>query len=323
MKKTGRNVLIALGAVGACAAVAGAVSYAVTKKLFSIALERKMPGDRSNTTRMIKGPEWLEDMLAIQKKNAEKLLRSVYEDVEITAFDGIKLVGHYKKTEGAERTVICFHGWRSTWAKDFGGISDFLESNGCNVLYVEQRGQNNSGGDHMGFGLLERYDCLSWVNRVVSFGDGLPIYLSGISMGAATVMMAAGLELPDQVHGIVADCGYTSPDAIWKYVTEKNLHLPYTGFRRKVIEDLCRRKLNSESSRYSCADALAKAKVPVLFIHGSSDHLVPVRMSYENYLACASPKRLLIVPGAEHGMSYLIETEKYQQAVLDFWRDFD
>ena len=68
---------------------------------------------------------------------------------------------------------------------------------------------------------------------------------------------------------------------------------------------------------------MKECKIPVLFVHGTDDKFVPVEMTYENYKACAAPKRLLIVPGAEHGMSYLINREEYQKTVLNFWRDFD
>ncbi len=46
-------------------------------------------------------------------------------------------------------------------------------------------------------------------------------------------------------------------------------------------------------------------------------------MTYENYEACAAPKRLLIVPGATHGRSYLVDRESYEAAVRSFWDEFD
>ena len=134
------------------------------------------------------------------------------EGVEI---DGTRLVGHYFRTEGAKRTVIAFHGWRSAWYRDFAMIYDFWFKNDCSVLFVEQRGQKGSSGDYMGFGLLERFDCQSWVNYLTAREDTVtPLYLAGISMGASTVLMASGLNLPDCVHGILADCGFTPTAAI-------------------------------------------------------------------------------------------------------------
>ncbi len=108
---------------------------------------------------------------------------------------------------------------------------------------MEQRGQNNSAGDYMGFGMLERYDCLEWIKWVNEQNvEGLPIYLAGVSMGAATVLMTTDLGLPENVHGAIADCGFTSPHAIWKHVVENNLHMPY-GIHEKAVNALCKKKI--------------------------------------------------------------------------------
>ena len=191
-------------------------------------------------------------------------------------------------------------------------------------LGVEQRAHNNSDGDYLGFGLLERYDCrdwISWVNDKLG-SEVLPIYLCGVSMGATSVLMASGLDLPVNVHGIIADCGFTSPHDIWVHVAKNNLRIS-SKMRSSVADRICKEKINVGSKSYSTIDALKATKIPVLFIHGSDDHFVPVRMTYENYKACVSPKRLLIVPGAEHGLSYCVDKEQYEAAVYRFWEEFD
>ena len=141
-------------------------------------------------------------------------------------------------------------------------------------------------------------------------------------MGATTILMTAGLELPDNVAGIVADCAFTSPYAIWKHVVEDNLHLSY-GIRRAAADALCRRKINMKAKETTTMEALKNTTIPVLFIHGSDDHFVPIEMTYENYKACASEKRLLVVPGAGHAMSYIVDKEKYEDAIRRFWQEQD
>ena len=150
----------------------------------------------------------------------------------------------------------------------------------------------------------------------------LPIYLGGVSMGASTVLMASGLDLPGNVVGIVADSGFTSPHAIWKHVVENNLHLPY-GIHKAAAEELCRKKLRMKAGAYSTTAALACTDIPVLFIHGTDDRFVPIEMTYENYKACASEKHLLIVPGAEHAMSYVVDKAAYENAIRNFWKLYD
>ena len=171
----------------------------------------------------------------------------------------------------------------------------------------------------MGFGLLERYDCLSWIRWLNEHGcPRLPIYLCGVSMGASTVLMAAGLTLPANVKGVVADCGYTSAGAVWKHVAGKNLGISF-NLCRLGANALCKKRLHMGMDDYSCTQAMSQCKVPVLFIHGDADAFVPVEMTYENYAACASPKELLIVPGAAHGMSYFTDAEAYRRAITALW----
>ena len=323
MKKITKSILISSGVAAATMAGIAGATYAATKQLVKIALDRELPKSTPKSKARFAGSKKVVEFAEASAEAAKKLRDSDCEEVEILSPDNIKLAGHWHECENAERIIVAMHGWRSSWANDFGSISEFWHANGCSVLYAEQRGQNNSGGDYMGFGMLERHDCLEWVKWVNERTKGtLPIYLAGVSMGAATVLMASGLELPENVHGIIADCGFTSPHAIWKHVTEKNLHLSY-GIIGRVANDICRKKINMGAKDYSATHALSHSNIPVLFVHGADDHFVPVNMTYENYLACSAPKRLFIVPGADHAMSYFLEKEAYEKHMTEFWKDFD
>lgn len=323
MNKKARKIIAASGIGAATAAVAGVSSYITTRYLMRVALDREEPKTIKKAEKLIAGSKISNDFLDRIEASAEKLSAEETETVEIVSHDGTLLSGHWLPCENAERVVIAMHGWRSSWYKDFGMIADFWKDSGCSVLYAEQRGQNNSAGDYMGFGLIERYDCLDWVQWVNErCGSRIPVYLGGVSMGATTVLMAAGLELPDNVHGIVADCGFTSPDAIWKHVAENNLHLSY-GIHKSMANSLCKKKIQFGAKDYSTVDAVRNTSIPILFIHGTDDNFVPVEMSYENYVNCASPKRLYIVPGADHGMSYFVDKAGYEAVVKDFWKQFD
>lgn len=301
----------------------GAFSYGITKKLVQIALDREAPSGIEKAKAKISSVPDFKDFFDYMDNADIKLQNSDTKHIEIIGHDGIRLVGHWKPCEKPERIIIAMHGWRSTWSHDFGTATEFWESNNCCVLYPEQRGQNNSGGDYMGFGMLERYDCLEWIKWVNKYTDKkLPVYLFGVSMGATTVLMSAELDLPENVHGIVADCGFTSPEAIWKHVAKKNLRLPY-GIRGRVANGMCKKRINLGLNDFSAVEAMKKCKVPVLFIHGTDDHFVPVEMTYENYKACASPRHLFIVPGADHGMSYYTDKKGYEKVLAGFWEQYD
>ena len=254
MKNVKRNILIGLGATSISAAIYSGITYYLTKNLVEMALDINAPKNIKKGKERISGIRGFSKITSELKEFAVDLENAGCESIEIISHDGIRLVGHWYECENAKRVIIAMHGWRSSWSMDFGAISSFWHKNGCSVLYAEQRGQNNSGGDYMSFGLLERYDCLDWIYWVSERTQGLlPIYLGGISMGATTVLMTSGLDLPDNVHGVVADCAFTSPKAIWKYVVEKNLHLPY-GLYSSIADDFCRKKISREISCEFCVN---------------------------------------------------------------------
>lgn len=323
MKKGIKNSLIGSGIAVAGLGAIAATSYTITGKLLKMAMDREEPEKLVKKKEKIKGSEGLADFTEKIAEAAKQLEDSNLEEVKITSHDGISLVGHWRPCENPKRVIIAMHGWRSSWAQDFGTVADFWHENNCHVLYAEQRAQNNSEGEYMGFGLLERYDCLEWIKWVnEQTGGQLPVYLCGVSMGATTVLMASGLDLPENVRGIVADSGFTSPHAIWKHVMNKNLHMTY-GLHGAIANDMCKKRINMGTKEYSTLVAMEQCKVPVLFVHGTEDHFVPVEMTYENYKACAAPKRLLVVPGADHCMNYYMNKEAYEKAIKDFWQEYD
>ena len=324
MEEKQRKAIRFIGLTAGAAAVSAASSYLTARYMMKVALDREVPKAPKGAERLIAGRGPGQDFLDAMEEASEKLAQTENETVALTAHDGIRIVGHWIPCDEPKRILIAMHGWRSSWHRDFGMIADFWHENGCSVLYAEQRGQGESGGDSMGFGLTERRDCRDWANYVAErFGTELPIYLCGVSMGAATVLMASNLDLPENVCGICADCGFTSPDAIWRHVMNDNMHIRYSGLMEAVANEICRSKTDFGADDFSTADALKATDIPVFLAHGTDDTFVPVTMTYENYKACASPKRLLIVPGADHGMSYYVEKENYENAVKSFWREFD
>ncbi len=324
MKKGIKKLLLGAGITTAATAAVSGVSYLVTKMLVREALDRNEPKTLEKVKSRIVGnfatnPQYDEYIAVAEEfKNDESL-----KTVETTAKDGTNLVGHLLVNENAKRIIVAMHGWRSSWYKDFCTIKDFWYNEGCTVLFCEQRGQGESGGDYMGFGMTERFDCVDWVNYInENVSDSLPIYLAGVSMGATTVLMASNLEELKNVHGIMADCGFTSPKDIFKYISENNLHISYS-IREPFINALSRSMINLSTDEFSTITALSNTDIPVLFVHGTDDTFVPVSMTFENYKACSSKKRLLIVPGAEHGLSYAVDKEAYENITKEFFGEFD
>lgn len=315
-RRTGAAIL---GAAVSAAIIRGGLYAAIDRVLVGEALNRKEPRTVLRMKSRLRGnPE--DDFDLLTAEHRKRMESSPHETVRIASFDGIGLTGHLYRPDQPNRVILAMHGWRSGWSRDFCLIHDFLYRSGCAVLYAEQRGQGSSDGSHMCFGLVERFDCLAWAKWLNEQGfQNLPMYLAGISMGAATVLMAAGSPaLPGNVRGVVADCGFTSPLEIWRHISERNLHIPYRGHRRRV-DALCRKRIHLTSDAYSTLEAMKTNTTPILFIHGEADTFVPAEMTRRNYKACKAPKKLLLVPGAEHGMSYVVDQKGYETAVEEFW----
>lgn len=287
---------------------------------------RTMIRNNTDMKRTIKmaGTDWSQysDILAERKAF---MLEQPHEDMYETSFDGLKLHAVYfpaiKETSGTKRVVICFHGYTSRALQDFTGLTDYYFRNGYAMLHVDARAHGESEGKYVGFGYPDSKDALQWISRVIEkCGEDIEIILHGISMGATTALMTSGLELPSQVKGIISDCAFTSPKEVFTHVLNTMYHLP--AFPVIQAADVINKKL----AGYGMDDGNAKrevekAKVPILFIHGSKDTFVPAEMCKELYDHCTSPKKILIVEGAAHGESYFKNMEAYEGALDEFLKD--
>lgn len=252
------------------------------------------------------------------KADRDWLRKNHPEKITLDSYDKLKLVGYYFKTENAKGTIIAFHGYRSNYDVDFAPEVRFFRSLGYNVLLPTMRAHGESQGKYITFGIKERYDCKTWIDYIIErSGNNHTIFTAGISMGAATVLMASGFRLPKNVKGIIADCGFTSPWEITKSVAKNTLKIP--TFPLLYIANLVAIVLAGFSLKeYSTFDAMAVNKTPVLFIHGDIDTFVPTYMTKQNYDACIAEKRLVIIKDSPHAVNYYTDKTTYESAVKDF-----
>lgn len=252
------------------------------------------------------------------KTCVDKVLKFPYQRIFIEAKDGTTLAAKYYHVKNDAPLIIFFHGYRSGALRDGNGILLFARKMGYNALLVDQRGHGKSGGKTITFGIKERYDCLDWINYANRrFGRDTEIVLAGISMGASTVLMASDLGLPENVKGIMADCPYSSPKEILRAVMKQMrfpVNVTYTTVKlgAKIFGGF-------DVEDYSAVEAMKNCKVPVLFIHGDADYFVPCEMSKNCYEACGSEeKKLVLVAGAAHGISYCVDGTLYEKELVDF-----
>ena len=241
-----------------------------------------------------------------------------YEAVTVTSFDGLTLHGKFYEYAPGAPIELMFHGYRGSAQRDLAGGVQRCFGVGRSALLVDQRCSGKSGGHVITFGIREHRDCLNWIDFMVDhFGPDVKIILTGISMGASTVLMAAGHPLPEQVKGVLADCGFSSAKAIiCDVIRQLKLPIPLVY---PFIRLGARIYGGFDPEEESAVEAIKKATVPVIFFHGETDAFVPAHMSQSNYDACASVKRLVMIPGAGHGLCYPVDPEGYLQALREFF----
>ncbi|KAH0789977.1 alpha/beta hydrolase [Histomonas meleagridis] len=263
------------------------------------------------------GVDW-EKYYPMMAERRSFMLNQSHEDVWTESQDGLRLHGTYFKGPEGPKIVICFHGYSSQGITDYTSISNYYLTHGFRMLLVDERAHGQSEGKYVGFGCMDRYDALQWITWTINkFGDSINIFLHGISMGGATVLMASGLDLPPQVKGIISDCAFTSAAEMFKYVLNTKYHIP--SFPIIQISNI----INKRFAGYGMSDCnsaieVRKAKVPILLIHGENDEFVPLSMGEEIYENIASKKMKLIVKGAAHSESYYKETKAYEEALDSF-----
>ena len=241
-----------------------------------------------------------------------------HEDMEITSFDGLTLRGKYYEFAPGAPIELMFHGYRGSSERDLSGGVQRCFALGRSALIVDQRCSGTSEGSVITFGVREHRDCLSWVDFMVKrFGPEVKIILTGISMGASTVVMAAGRELPDNVIGVLADCGFCSAREIILEVIRQmglppKLGYPFVKLGAKLFARF-------DLEEYSPMEALKTVTKPIIFFHGGADDFVPCWMSEKMYEACPTRKRLVVIPGAGHGLAFPVDQEGYLKAAGEFF----
>ncbi len=299
-------ILIAASVIIAALLICAFVCYRIT-----FAKSKKTPNDPYASMRLA----GFDEFNHVMKPLIDEISATPCEDIYIKSRDGITLYARYYHIADGAPVEIQMHGYRGHALRDFCGGARDARGRGHNLILVDQRAHGRSGGGSITFGIKERYDCLDFINYAIErFGKDTKIIILGMSMGAATVLMASGLDLPENVKAIMADCPYSSPrdiitSVIYKMGLPGRLCFPLVRLGGIVFGgfDVC----SAEAK-----EAVKRSKIPTIILHGEADSFVPCYMSREIYENCnMKNKKLVTFPGAEHGVSYLCDKERYLSEV--------
>jgi len=283
---------------------------------------RTMKRNRAKTERTMdmSGTDWSK-YIPLMRQRREEMMKYPHEEAAVESFDHLKLKATYfppAENGGRKRLVICFHGYTGEGISNFQGLSHYYLPRGFGMLIPDARAHGASEGEYVGFGCLDRKDALKWIDWALEkAGPDTDILLHGVSMGGSTALMAAGMELPPQVKGIISDCAFTSAWEVFSHVLKTMYHIP-PALILPAADKLNKRLAGYGMDECNARREVAKAKVPILFIHGSKDTFVPFEMCGELYENCASEKRKLVIEGAAHAESYYMDMEAYEAAMTEF-----
>jgi fermentation-respiration switch protein FrsA (DUF1100 family) len=240
------------------------------------------------------------------------------EEWRLISSDGLHLTAtHFRSERPRGNWAIIVHGYGCTQENSYYLASHYL-AQGYDVLTPDLRSSGKSEGRFVTMGLRESGDIVGWAQEIAARNPEARIVLHGVSMGAATVMMAGASDaLPVQVAAVVEDCGYTSAYDLLAYQMEISFRLPsFPGMN--LLDWRCRSRAGFSLREAAPIEAVRHARVPMLFIHGTADTLVPASMAEKLYAACTSEKELLLVPEAIHSAASQKDAARYDRTVMSF-----
>lgn len=269
----------------------------------------------ANYSKDIVYADYNEDKLRDDEKWLEK--ESNYTESYIKSNDNLNLHAYtINQNNNTDKWAIVVHGYGGS-GKLMSAKAKYFYEMGYNVLIPDLRSHGKSEGDYIGMGWDDRLDIISWINFIIQNNSNSKIVLHGTSMGAATVLMASGEDLPPNVKAIISDCAYTSVWDEFSYELETYLNVP-TSYVLNVTNIITKLRAGYSFKEASAIDAVKKSTVPILYIHGDSDKFVPYSMMDKLYNATKSPKEKLTIEGAEHANSDLISPYLYWLTINDF-----
>lgn len=309
----------AAAAAAASAAALTAGTVAVGVQYFNTVVMRN---GRKQLTNLSELPDdKLMEYAKINDEVREWLKEQELEKVCIRSIDNLTLrASVLMSKKQTDKFAVLFHGYRSRGLESMAQYAKIYYDMGFNVIIPDARAHGESDGKYIGMGVLDRFDCLRWVEYINgAYGKTSRIVLHGASMGASTVLMAAELfKDDDNVMAIVADSAFTNAWEVLSLELKKYFKIKFLPILQ-VADEICKRTAGYSFKDGDARKSLANSHIPVMLIHGSDDKLIPLQMTYDNYDLCAAEKKeLFIAEGAGHVCAHYEHKDEYERRLKRF-----
>lgn len=286
-----------IGIVGALIAAAETILYLTSNGKADLSFIIKKASDTDNER----------EKERLRKADMEWFSKQAFESFTIKSKDGHSLKAVYLPAPGnSNKTAFCIHGIQSTGIREFATAAKYFYENGINSFIIDQRACGKSGGKYVTYGRKESEDCKLWLDFFTKhFGPDMRVFVYGVSMGSSTALLLNNYELPANIEYIVADCGYASVKEQIKN-TFKSIHLP-SGLCYFAYKTACKCHNVYNPDKVDILGAVRKCRLPIIFVHGAKDNVVPIENAYTLYEACnVSDKKLLVPDNVEHAQSFAL-----------------
>ena len=270
---------------------------------------------------MVQTDEITANTKAAREEAKEFLDKAELKKVKILSYDGYELTAAvFEQAEPEERPwVVLLHGYTG-WKEEMYHYAARYYDKGFNILAPDLRCQGESDGDYIGMGWTDRDDVMLWVNNILESYPGADIVLHGESMGSSCALMMSGLLLPDNIRCIISDCAYTDAMSMFRKQLRDWFGVPDPGLVWSARLWLMIRG-GYDLKKASAIEEVRSCSVPVLFIQGDQDKIIPPEAAQELYDSCAvseQDKEIMIVEGAGHVQSCYKDPEAYYSTVFGF-----
>ena len=240
------------------------------------------------------------------------------QKLSVVSEDGYRLIAEeFLPYEDSHIWVLVLHGYTG-WKEEMYPFACWYHGEGYHVIVPDLRCQGESEGDFIGMGWTDHFDCMLWIDYILTQDEAARIIIHGQSMGAAAALMMTGSEnLPDNVVAVISDCAYTDAYSMFGEKIREWFYLPAFP----LVDTACvmlKIRGGYDLKDASAIDAVAKSSVPTLFIHGEDDAMISVQMARDLYEVAMCRKELLIVEDAGHAQAQDKDPEAYYGAIREF-----